>query len=198
MGTRYLNVGLGVAPAIPVVLGTAAAAAAIGGLLGLIQNAMDDAWADTSVFRSHAREIHSAMLAIQCMLGGAEQPLNDSLGNQICPGGTAPGCRLSSGQLVEWRSLRDGFAAFWADTTQTWSMRPTNAEAARLKAYAREFYAFYLRISKVCRAQGAQLPSAPALPDASKPVPAPAWLKWTIGGVAIVSLAIIVRAVTRA
>jgi hypothetical protein len=184
--------GLGVAPAIPVVIGTAAVATAIGGLLAMVQNALDDDWADATVFTSHARAIHSAMLAIQCIVGGSNpgSPIVDTLGNEICKGGTARACNLPSHLLTQWRTLRDGFSVFWADAA---GGTPSNAEALRLKGYAREFYAFYASIVGVCGKQGVRLPAAPELPNQEPPAEAPAWLKWTVVGVGIVSVAYIAR-----
>lgn len=190
---RYVSgVGLG-SPIVAV----PAAGAAIGALIALVQNALDDDWSEGTVFRSHAQEIHSAMLAMQCLLGGSTTAIVDTYGNTICPGRTEPACKLSSGLLVEWRSLRDGFSSFWADTTSTWSFGATNAEALRLKDYARKFYAFYLKISKVCKAQGALLPSAPGLPETQIEKPAPAWLKWTVAGIIAVSVAFTIRSLAR-
>lgn len=186
--------GLGIAPALPVIAGTAAAATAIGGLIALVQNALDDDWADSAVFTSHARAIHSAMLAIQCILGGAnpDQPLVDTLGNTICKGGTVRVCNLSGSGLTEWRALRDGFSQFWADVSDS-TFGPSNAQALRLKGFAREFHAFYSRIVNTCSKQGVRLPTIPELPQSEPPKEAPAWLKWTVVGVGMVSAAFVVR-----
>lgn len=183
---------LGIAPTVPVIVGTAATATAIGGLIAMVQNALDDDWADSNVFASHARGIHSAMLAIQCLIGGAEKnkPIVDTLGNEICPGGTARVCNLPQSLLVEWRSLRDGFSQFWADASSAY-FGPSNAEALRLKGYAREFHAFYSKIAAVCGRQGVRLPAVPPLPQDEPPKEAPSWLKWTVAGVALVSVAYI-------
>lgn len=186
--------GLGVAPAIPVIVGGAAAATAIGGLMAMVQNALDDDWADSTVFTSHARSIHSAMLGIQCLIGGSEsnKPIVDTLGNEICKGGTNRVCNLTAAQITEWRSLRDGFSQFWADSANsTWG--PSNAQALRLKGYAREFHGFYTRIVSTCYKQGVRLPAAPGLPDQEPQKEAPPWLKWTVVGVGIVSVAFIAR-----
>lgn len=187
-------VGLGVAPTVPVIVGTAAAATAIGGLMALIQNALDDDWADATVFQSHAREIHSAMLAIQCIVGGSEpgKPIVDTLGNEICKGGMPRACNLSQSLLLEWRALRDGFSVFWAETADSY-FGPSNAQALRLKGYAREFHAFYVKIATLCKKQGAELPGAPGLPEQEPPAEAPPWLKWTVVGVGIVSVAYVAR-----
>lgn len=186
--------GLGFAPTIPVIVGSAAAATAIGGLMAMVQNALDDDWKDTTVFKSHARAIHSAMLAIQCLIGGAEpnKPIIDTLGNEICKGGTARVCALTASQITEWRSLRDGFSQFWADSTDSY-FGPSNAQALRLKSYAREFHAFYSKIVGTCNKQGVRLPAAPELPNQEPQSEAPPWLKWTIVGVSIVSVAFIAR-----
>jgi hypothetical protein len=186
--------GLGIVPTLPVIAGTAAAATAIGGLLAMVQNALDDDWADSTVFASHARGIHSAMLAIQCIVGGADpgKPLVDTLGNEICKGGTVRACALSASNLTEWRALRDGFAKFWSDTADS-MFGPTNAQALRLKGYAREFHTFYVKIASVCNKQGVRLPAVPALPQQEPEKPAPAWLKWTVVGVGIVSAAFVAR-----
>jgi len=180
-------------------VGGVATAAAIGGLIALVQNALDDDWADSEVFNSHARAIHSAMLAMQCLFGGAQtqSPLVDTMGNVICKGGTKPVCKLSGATLVEWRALRDGFATFWSAVTSSWtSFGPTNAQALRLKGYAREFHAFYMKVSPTCSKQGVVLPGIPPFLQEEQPPPtedAPKWLKWTIVGVGAVSLAMIVR-----
>lgn len=176
--------------------GVAAAGAAIGGLLGLVQNSLDDDWAETTVFESHAREIHSAMIGIQCIVGGAQlgAPLQDSTGNVICPGGTQPTCRLTTAQLGEWRTLRDGFGNFWADVASGFG-DPTNAEAQRLKDYAISFYNFYAKIVKSCSKQGTDLPVPPAPPK--PPVPpgegnafavSLKYGAWIVGGVACIWL----------
>ena len=196
--------GLGLAPAVLPVVGLGATAAAIGGLIALVQNAMDDDWADSEVFNSHARAIHSAMLAMQCLFGGAQtqSPLVDTMGNVICRGGTKPVCKLSGSALIEWRALRDGFATFWNAVTSSWtSFGPTNAQALRLKGYAREFHAFYAKVAPTCAKQGVSLPGIPPFLQDEQPAPvqeAPAWLKWTIGGVAVISTAVIVRYVVLA
>lgn len=186
--------GLGVAPAV--VGGTVAAGAAIGGLLALVQNAMSDDWSDREVFSSHARDIHSAMLSIQCLLGGAAtgQPLVDTLGQTICPGGTKPVCAVPNGVLSEWRTLRDGFSRFWGEVSDAWG-NPSSAEARRLKEYAQQFYTFYLKIAQYCQQQGISLPppvdelrKLPAEPDNT-----PGWLKWTVAGVGVVAAVVVVR-----
>ncbi len=186
------------APAIPVVVGTTVVAAAIGGLIALVQNALDDDWADSEVFKSHARAIHSAMLAMQCLFGGAQvnAPLIDTLGNEICKGGTKPVCKLSNAQLIEWRALRDGFGQFWASVSSSWtSLGPTNAQALRLKSYAQEFNAFYTKVASTCGKQGVALPGLPPFLQTEKqPDPTtPGWLKWTVAGVGLVATAVIVR-----
>lgn len=186
--------GLGIVPTVPVVVGTAAAATAIGGLMAMVQNALDDDWADSTVFASHARSIHSAMLAIQCIIGGSEpgKPIVDTLGNEICKGNTARVCNLSASGLTEWRALRDGFSTFWAQVSDSY-FGPNNAQALRLKDYARQFHAFYLRLVSTCGKQGVRLPAPPALPTQEPVKEAPAWLKWTVAGVAFVSVAYIAR-----
>src|SRR5574338_351525 len=185
--------GLGVAPAIA--LPTIAAGGAIGGLIALIQNAMDDDWSDREVFTSHARDIHSAMLAIQCILGGAHTgaPLVDTLGHEICPGGTKPVCKIPDATLKEWRVRRDGFSKFWQDTSGFGN--PSNAEARRLKEYAQQFYDFYEKIAGYCRQPGVVVPEPS---DEFKPTPAPSdttpgWLKWTVAGVGVLGAVVIVR-----
>lgn len=186
-------VGLGIAPAIPVIVGTGAAAAAIGGLIALVQNALADDWSDSEVFKSHARAIHSAMLAMQCLFGGsqANAPLVDTFGNQLCKGGTKPICKLSNAQLIEWRALRDGFSAFWTAVSTQW-LSPSNAQALRLKGYAKEFTAFYNKVASTCAKQGVALPVIPS-PDEEPKAETPGWLKWTVAGVGFVSVAIVVR-----
>lgn len=188
-----LSGGLGVPPVIA--LPTIAAGGAIGGLIGLIQNAMDDDWADREVFASHARDIHSAMLAIQCILGGAQtgQPLVDSMGHVICPGGTKPVCKVPDAIIREWRTLRDGFSKFWADSSG-WT-NSSNAEARRLKEYAQQFFSFYEKAAAYCRQQGVDVP-APS--DQFKPQPpapdtTPGWLKWTVAGIGVLGAVVVVR-----
>lgn len=161
--TTFGKRGLGVAPAIAA--GVIASGAAIGGLLGLLQNSMDDDWADQEVFKSHARDIHSAMIGIQCLIGGAQtgKPLQAVDGNIICPGGTAPSCVVPVSLTNEWRPLRDGFGKFWAEVSGQWSA-PSNAQAERLKDYARSFYRFYQKLAPLCRSQGVDVQEVPAPP----------------------------------
>lgn len=189
--------GLGIAPLV--VGGTLAAGAAIGGLAALVQNALADDWSDSEVFTSHARAIHSAMLAMQCLFGGAQKgsPIVDTLGNQICKGGTKPSCTLTGAQLVEWRALRDGFAKFWAGVSDSWtSFGPTNAQARTLKDYASQFNNFYMKVASTCAKQGTQLPGIPPFLQQDAPVPEPStpgWLKWTVVGIGFVSVVFVAR-----
>lgn len=193
MRITHQVLGLGVAPVVAVP--TIAAGGAIGGLVALIQNAMDDDWADSDVFASHARDIHSAMVSIQCLLGGAQpgQPLKNSLGHEICPGGTKPVCKVSDAMLREWRNLRDGFSTFWSDVSG-WG-NPSNAEARRLKEYAQRFYDFYGKIGQFCQKQGVNLPTIQDPTDVHEKTmdTTPGWLKWTVAGVGILGAVVVVR-----
>lgn len=191
---------LGVAPVLAV--GVVGVTVAISALAALIQNQLDDDWTDTNVFNDHARTIHSAMLAIQCVLGGAHEPLVDMLGNTICEAGTKPSCAVKSATLQAWRSLRDGFSAFWQQATQSnyGVVSITEAEAARLKQYGRQFAAFYDALEVECANQ-VQLPPRPkTVEELEPPVPDkdPPWLsavKWSVVGIAGLTLFAVVKTV---
>lgn len=188
---------LGVVPPIAVATGVGAA---MGGLVALVKNALDDDWSDTQVFTSNARAIHTGMLGIQCVIGGATRgaPIIDTLGNTVCDGGTGAACKLPASMLTEWRSLRDGFASFWSSVSDKFTS-PNNAEASQLKSYATQFYNFYLRVADTCRRQGIGLPAAPLPPElaARYEAPAPGWLKWSVGGLGVIAVIVAIRTFAR-
>lgn len=186
--------GLGVAPAV--VIGTGAAAAAIGGLIALVQNSLQDDWADSDVFKANMRKIHSAMVAFQCVVGGAQagSPLKDSFGNSLCEGGTKPSCALSAGQKAQWDSLRDGFSKFWSDVSSGY-FGPSNADALQAKQFASDFYTFYQSLKATCAKQGTVLPDVAKPAAASNPSD---WMKygaWAIGGIAVIALAVSAKSI---
>lgn len=191
--------GLGVAPAVAA--GVVASGAAIGALIALIQNALDDDWTDSDVFKNSMQKIHSSMLALQCIVGGAQlgSPIVDTLGNTMCEGGTKPVCVLNDSQLKQWRTLRDSFGSFWADVQSFGSfMGPSSADAANAKQYARDFYAFYQSIQKTCEKQGTVLQDLPKPPVKSSEEPVPAWVKytaWSIGGLAVIAIAVSAKSI---
>lgn len=186
---RLQGINLGVGPLVYVPI--AAATSAITGLSALLQNNLDDNWADAQVFNSAARDIHAAMAAIQCMVGGAQPgaPIRSTLGGEICPGGTKPVCRIDGAMLAEWRNLRDGFSQYWREVSSSWNpMSPTDREAKRLKDYALAFHSFYQRLVPVCQAQGAKLDP---LPTPDKPVESDVvkglrYGAWIVGGIAFI------------
>jgi len=192
--------GLGVGPALAVsVIGVTTA---ISALAAIIQNNLDDDWTDSSVFNANMRTIHAGMLAVQCVVGGAQDgsPLVDTLGHTVCPGGTKPLCTLPPGQLAQWQVLRDGFSKFWADVSSSY-FSPSNADAAQAKQYAQNFYNFYTQVQQTCRTQGVStnvLPNTPAPPKPNDPNEAPGWVKyavWGIGGVAVIALAVAAKSI---
>jgi hypothetical protein len=185
--------GLGIAPAVaaPVILGTAA----IGGLLGLVQNNLDDNWTDSSVFKVNMRKIHAAMLALQCYVGGAQSgtPLVDTFGEVVCPAGTKPVCQLNSGELTRWRSLRDGFSSFWTGVSQQWTSI-TNAQANQAKQFAVEFAQFWQNLQAQC----SSLKSSPLAPLPAPNGQTPDWLKyatWGVGALAVITLAVAAKSI---
>jgi hypothetical protein len=189
--------GLGVAPAVAtgVIGGTVALAA----LAALVANSMEDDWSDSSVFEANMRKIHSAMLTLQCIVGGAQAGADivDTFGNKICEGGTKAACSLSTGQLSTWRTLRDGFGAFWSDV-QSFNavMGPSDSDAKQAKQFARDFFDFYGSIQKTCQKQGAALTPLPKPPTEDEKTPV--WMKyaaWGVGGVAVIALAVAAKSI---
>lgn len=176
---------------IPIVVGgVLLAAAAIGAALGISENESD--WADKTVFTDNMRKLHSAMLGLQCVLGGAQagSPLVDSYGATICPGGTKPHCTATPIQLARWRTLRDGFGAFWASSTSgSWStVTPSIMQLGR--QYFSDFKTFYRQVQPSCLMQGAALPELPA--ELATPDSTPTWVKyatWGVGFIAVIALA---------
>lgn len=139
------------------------AVAAIGDLVQTVRGSLSQDWSGRVAFNSRAKELHSAMLAIQCMIGGSKDALKDTLGNEICPANTRAACALPPATIQEWRTLRDGFGAFWRAAVEQGDY--TNAEAQRLKDYATAFHDFYVRIDAACKAQGVVLPNSPSTPQ---------------------------------
>lgn len=167
-----------------------AAGGAIGALLGIRSNEAD--WSDAVVFTDNMRKLHSAMLGLQCILGGAQagQPLVDSYGNTICPGGTLPACKISAAQLNQWRTLRDGFGAFWASSQSGFWKTVSTDVGQRGKQYFSDFISFYKSIQPLCAGQGAALPAIPS--QLEPPDSTPGWLKyaaWGLGAVAVIAVA---------
>lgn len=196
--TRHRMIGLGVAPAV--VGATVAGTAAIAALVALVQNSMDDDWSAATVFETNMRKIHSAMLTLQCIVGGAQvdKPFVDTFGNKVCEGGTKPACSLSTGQLKSWRTLRDGFGMFWSDVQSFGRFGPSDSEAKQAKQFARDFSTFYNSIKVTCAKQGAALIDLPAPPPKEDPNAGPAWMKyavWGIGGIAIIALAVSAKSI---
>jgi hypothetical protein len=187
---------LGVAPAV--VAGTAAAAASIAALIALVQNALDDDWSDSTVFTANMKQIHSSMLALQCIVGGAQdgQPLVDMFGNTICPGGTKPTCSLPANLLTQWQTLRDGFGQFWAAVANQLG-GPSNADAQQAKTFAQSFAAFYTSLQSVCGQQGTTLPDLPApAPTTQPPVnPTLKYAVWGFGALAVIALAVSAKSI---
>jgi len=200
-GLRLSAVPMEVLGAVPIAAGVTivGVTTAIMALAALVQNALDDDWTDKTVFQANMRKIHSSMLAMQCIVGGSQegQPLVDTLGNEICPGGTKPLCTVSDGKLTQWRTLRDGFSKFWSDVKDSY-FGPSNADAQQAKRFARDFFAFYNDVTAVCQKQGVQLEKM-ADPVAPPPQnPAPEWVKyaaWGVGAVAIISLAVAAKSI---
>jgi hypothetical protein len=181
---------IGVLPAIPpLVVGGTVAAAAVGALILLVQSATADDWSDKAVFQANMRKIHSAMLALQCLVGGAQagQPLVDSLGATVCPGGTKPVCTLPAAKLAQWRSLRDNFAKFWTDSWGWTTVYISSAQAQQAKRFAIDFEQFYRGLQSTCGGALPNIPEPPPTPDTT-----PGWVKyatWGVGLVAVIALA---------
>ena len=188
--------GLGVAPAM--VATTVGGTAALAALAALVANALNDDWSDDSVFQVNMRKIHSAMLTLQCIVGGAKgADIVDTFGNKICDTGTKAVCTLSPAHLKTWRTLRDGFGVFWADV-QAFArlMGPSNADAKQAKQFARDFFNFYNSIQKTCAKQGTTLIDLPKPPPDKEPVAG--WVKYATWGavaVAIAALAISAKSI---
>lgn len=162
-------------------------AVVLSALTAVVHNLQDD-WAQEAIFRDNVRKLHSAMLGLQCIVGGSSigQPLVDSYGNTICAGGTKPLCSLPPAQLAKWRTLRESFGKFWSDSTSGLLTTITPAVAERAKLYVSEFSQFYSSIQGIC---GGQLPR---LPDPPPPPEAAPWIKyatWGLGFVALVAVA---------
>jgi hypothetical protein len=172
-------------------LAAGTAAAAISGLILLVQNATADDWSEKTVFQANMRKIHSAMLALQCIVGGAQvgQPLIDSLGSTICPGGTAPVCTLPAGTLAQWRSLRDNFSKFWGETTKFATLYISSAEGQQAKRFAIDFAAFYNSLGTICRQQGTMLPSIPPPPSEPSTTTWITYAAWGLGAFAVIAVA---------
>ena len=190
---------LGVAPAV--VGATVAGVAALAALAALVANSMDDDWSDSSVFEANMRKVHSAMLSLQCVVGGAQagSPLIDTFGNTICAGGTKVACKLSSAQLNTWRTLREGFGMFWSDVQSFNNLTgPSDADAKQAKQFARDFFSFYSSLKNTCSKQGVQLTQLPSPPPTKDDEPVAAWVKyaaWGIGGVAVIALAVSAKSI---
>lgn len=172
-------------------LAAGTAAAAIAGLILLVQNATADDWADKTVFQANMRKIHSAMLALQCIVGGAQpgEALVDSLGSVICPGGTRPVCTLPAGTLAQWRSLRDNFSKFWGETTKFATLYISSAEGQQAKRFAIDFAAFYNSLGSLCAQQGTTLPSIPPPPETPSTTPWLTYAAWGLGALAVIAVA---------
>ena len=179
---------------VPIVVGgVLLASAAIGALLAITENESD--WADKTVFSNNMRKLHSAMLGMQCVLGGAQagEPLVDSYGTTMCAGGTKPVCTITAPQLAQWRTLRDGFGAFWSSSQSgLWStVSPAIVQVGR--QYFSDFKTFYRSVQPACLMQGTSLPALP--PEIAPPDPdanTPGWVKyatWGLGAVAVIALA---------
>lgn len=172
----------------------AAGAAALAALLGL--NLADDQdWSSNEVFQANMRRIHSGMLALQCLIGGAQagQPITDTSGSVLCAGGTKPICQLSSTQLAQWRSMRDNFSKFWSETMSSITLLTSTARAQgqQAKVFAADFVRFYNSIQATCAKQGVALPPSDVQPPPPSN-PAPDWLKyvaWGAGAVAVIYVA---------
>lgn len=177
-------------------LAAGTAAAAISGLILLVQNATADDWADKTVFQANMRKIHSAMLALQCIVGGAQvgQPLIDSLGSVICPGGTRPVCTLPAANLAQWRSLRDNFSKFWGDSSRLMgapiaTLYISSSEGQQAKRFAIDFTQFYNSLGSLCAAQGTTLPSIPPPPETPSTTPWLTYAAWGLGALAVIAVA---------
>jgi hypothetical protein len=195
--SRPLFMGLGVAPAVALpIIGITTA---ISALAAIVQNRLDDDWTDPKVFQTNMQQIHSAMLALQCTLGGAQlgSPLVDTLGNTVCDGGTKPLCNVSSGLLTQWRTLRDSFSKFWADN-QNYMLAISSAVASQAKQYAKDFYAFYGVVQKTCAAQGVRLENLASQPGSAAPSDTPGWIKyasWGAGAFAVIAVAVAAKSI---
>lgn len=199
---------LGVAPAIAG--SVVAGGAAIGALMALVQEYLQDDWQEEAVFRTHTTTIHNSMTTIQCLVGGASgesygctSPAyggadgRDAL-DCICAAGTKPLCPLGPADLREWRLLRNEWSEFYkksGSTGSSWTGGATEGEAAAAKIFARRMLTFYDKLVNSICPQDAntrnQLPDIAAGGGQALQQPvsdppdddAPAWLKWSVGGV---------------
>lgn len=175
----------------------AAAAGAIATLLAMVVTSSNQDWSSNEVFQANMRKIHSAMLGLQCLIGGAQagQPITDSSGAVLCAGGTTPVCQLSAGQLAQWRSMRDNFSKFWSETMSSITLFQSTAQAQgqQAKVFAADFANFYKGIQTTCAKQGATLP---ALPDPPKqPTDWAKYAVWGLGFVAVTALAVTAKSI---
>lgn len=203
--------GLGALGVAPAVAGSViAGGAAIGALMALVQEYLQDDWQEEAVFRTHTTTIRNSMTTIQCLVGGASGQSygcttpdyggadgRDDL-DCICPSGTKPLCPLSPAELKEWRQLRNEWSAFYAkagSTGSSWTGGATEGEAAAAKIFARRMLTFYDKlVNRICPQDAntrSQLPDIAAGGGQALQQPvtappdddAPGWLKWSVVGV---------------
>ena len=135
-----------------------AGAAVVGSMLGGPDT--KDSWAEREVFNARMRAMQTGFEMLQCEVGGAQagHPYGcDDQGNCLCPGGTQPKCQLPAGKLNEWRALRNGFTAFYADVggsdwfDSDWlTLDPNSNVVAEARSFARQLVRFFTQLPGVC------------------------------------------------
>lgn len=118
----------------------------------------EDSWKDRSVFNDRMAAMQTGFQLVQCEVGGAQEAFGCAQdGRCLCPSNTRPKCTLPQHKLVEWRALRNGFSAFYAEVGgadwlgSDWLVRdPSDADVTQARDYARKLVKFYVNLPSVC------------------------------------------------
>jgi hypothetical protein len=175
-GAPFAELGL---PVVPVVLG-AAALVYIGNETLAWLNSQEEDWSDNAQFKQRARELHTRLLRIQCVIGGAANAdIKDSEGKVLCARGTKTGCSIPEGLKANWSDFLRGFSAMWKTAAER-TFGPNAADAALLKSYVQRTYTFTQEFKKFCKDGTIDDTGAPVVPVEKSSVP------WglIVGGVA--------------